>query len=498
MEKSTFDTLGLSPEILDAVTAKGFTEPSPIQAQVIPLLLKGKRDIIGQAQTGTGKTAAFALPLLQLIDAKARQTQAIILVPTRELAMQVSAEIASFRVPASPTVTVVYGGNNMHTERSALSRNPHIVVGTPGRVQHHIRSGSLNLKSARYFVLDEADEMLNFGFREEIEKILAQTPKERRVLLFSATMPKSILQIVQSYMGEHDRVTVKASEMTNKNITQQYYCVKAKDKFEALCQIIEHQVAFYAIVFCRTKNETDLIASQLAARHVRAEAIHGDIDQSQREKVLSRFRNGAVQILVATDVAARGIDVTDLDFVVNFSLPDTYEAYTHRIGRTGRAGKAGVAMTFITRAQMSRLRFYEQKLGVRLEKGKLPTPGDIVAKKQLAFIERLEHTLNIGAEKKHLGLARDLLTEVEPENVVAALLADAYGNDFDANHYRKIEDDGTQHKAFGGGGDKQSSYKRSGSSRGRQGGGGKRGKGGGGSYSDKPYNRQGGKKKKRR
>lgn len=439
--QATFAQLGLSPEILKAIDAKGFKTPSPIQAQVIPLLLNGKKDIIGQAQTGTGKTAAFALPLLEKVDASKKETQAIILTPTRELAIQVAKEIESFQVSHSPSVAVFYGGNPMRFEVKALKNHPNIVVGTPGRIQHHIRHRNLNLEKIRYFVLDEADEMLNFGFREEIESILAITPPQRRVLLFSATLSQNILRIAQNYMGDYQRIKVTSKEMTNENITQKYYCIHPRDKFDALCRIMENEESFYAIVFCRTKLDTDFVASRLMAQHLRAAAIHGDIDQSQREKILKRFREQDINILVATDVAARGIDINDLNFVVNYSLPESYEAYTHRIGRTGRAGNKGTAITLVTGREMNRLRFFERNLNVKLQKGQLPSPKELISKKKQHLIERIEHILNNEPLDYLSPLAKQLLEEGNAEEVVTALLKDAYQNDLNPHSYRIIPDD---------------------------------------------------------
>ncbi len=478
MNKATFADLGLSSEILKSIEKKGFQTPSPIQAGVIPLLLKGEKDIIGQAQTGTGKTAAFALPLLERLNTTAHQTEAVVLAPTRELAVQVAKEIESFIVKNSPTVTVVYGGNHMAKEITALKKSPTIVVGTPGRMQHHIRNRNLKLDTIKYFVLDEADEMLNFGFREEIEEILKMTPPKRRVLLFSATMPQSIMSIVHNYMSDHDTVKAAAKEMTNENITQKYYCVRPSDKFEALCQIMEDEEKFYAIVFCRTKSDTDFVASQLAAKHLRAEAIHGDIDQSQREKVLGRFKEGKTNILVATDVAARGIDITELNFVVNFSLPESYETYTHRIGRTGRAGNKGTAITFVSRSELSRLQFFERNLKVKITKGKLPSPKALVDKKQKHLLQRIEHIINNTNIEHLIPLSQQLLEEGDPVAVVAALLKDSYHSDFNIHSYRTIRDDSEGAKKSSSG-RRGSGGRSGGNSRGRNSGGRSEGKRGG-------------------
>ncbi len=439
--KTTFFDLGLSKEIVSVVEKKGFTEPTPIQVGVIPLLLNGNKDIIGQAQTGTGKTAAFAIPLLMNIDASFKKTQAIILTPTRELAMQVAKEIESFSVKNSPSLIVVYGGNPMYKEISSLKKNPQIVVGTPGRVQHHIRNGKLRLDSVRYFVLDEADEMLNFGFREDIENILEKTPKGRRVLLFSATMPKSIMNIVKNYMGDYDFVKVDSKVVSNENVLQKFYVVKASQKLGALLRIIEFEDSFYSIVFCRTRVETDFVANELASRNFRAEAIHGDIDQNQREKILSRFRSRKTSILVATDVAARGLDIDGIDFVVNYSLPENHEIYVHRIGRTGRAGNKGKAVSFVTGREVGKMNEFARRLKLKIEKGVLPTVESVVERKKEALVNRLEHIVDYEDLSDVLPLARLLLSEGNAENVVAGLIKDAYKNEFDVASYEKIFED---------------------------------------------------------
>lgn len=435
-----FSDLGLSDVLLQAIAKKGYTAPSPIQAQVIPLFLKTKGNVLGQAQTGTGKTAAFGLPLLDLVNPKQRNCQALILAPTRELAIQVATEIESFAVPNSPSIGLLYGGNDMKKELYELGRNPNIIVGTPGRVFHHIKKRSLDLSFLKYFVLDEADEMLNFGFREEIEDIWKNTPEDKQVLLFSATIPPSILEMVRTYMPSYEQVKIEAKTMTNENITQKLYCIGNVHKFDALCRVMDMSDDFYAIVFCRTKFETDLVASQLMAHHFHAEAIHGDIDQSQREKVLGRFKQGKTRILVATDVAARGIDVENLTFVVNYSLPESYESYTHRIGRTGRAGKKGTSVTFVSRSEMSRVRFFESKLGSKMERASLPTAEEIIENKQLHLLQEV-HTHLTNAEHVHLKpLAQHLIKLGSPEDIIAALLSVNYAEDFDKRAYGYIDD----------------------------------------------------------
>jgi len=422
MIEKTFADLGLSANLLKAVEKKGFITPSPIQAGVIPLLLNGNKDIIGQAQTGTGKTAAFALPLLDRIDFSLNKIQAIVLAPTRELAIQVAAEIESFSTGDAFSIQVIYGGNNIRGEISGLRKNPAIVVGTPGRIQHHIRNKDLRLDSIKYFILDEADEMLNFGFRSEIESILDLTPKTRRMLLFSATMPKSILDIVENYMGKYDTVKVASKEMTNENITQKYYVVDTRERFDALCRLLEMEENFYAIIFCRTKREVDTLAKSLKAADFSAEAIHGDVDQKKRERILHRFKTAQTKLLIATDVAARGIDVSELNYVVNYSISESYEIYTHRIGRTGRAGNKGTAITFVTPAQVHKLRLFERSLKVSMQRSVLPELKEVTEKKQQHLIQKIEHIVNNENLSEFKKLASSLSEEGDAVTIIAALL----------------------------------------------------------------------------
>jgi ATP-dependent RNA helicase DeaD len=438
----SFHDLSLSDDLLKAIQEKGYDSPTPIQKAIIPLFLSTEKNIIGQAQTGTGKTASFALPLLQKINTNIPQTQAIILAPTRELAMQVSREIESFHVKDAPRMALLYGGQNMRDELIVLKRVPHIVVGTPGRVRHHLRKQTLLLENVRFFILDEADEMLNFGFREEIEDILQNTPHQKRVLLFSATMPRAIIDIVHKYIGEYELVSTiqKQDKMATTNVSQHFYCMHARDKFDGLCRIIEMEDRFYAIVFCRTKIETDLVASQLRAKLYHAESIHGDIEQAQREKTLSRFREGKTNILVATDVAARGIDIENLDFVINFSLPENHEIYTHRIGRTGRAGKMGKAITLVPPHEIRKIRFFEQKTGFTIERKTLPEVSSIIKKRQEHLIMRTEDLLKKDSFQHLSPLVKKLLALAPAEQVLSALIKDAYQDDFDPSSYPYIEE----------------------------------------------------------
>ena len=436
--KIKFSDLGLSEKMLSAITKKGYEYPSPVQAGVIPLLLNGDKDIIGQAQTGTGKTAAFGIPLLERLDKNNKNTQALILAPTRELAIQVAEEIKSFAVD-NVSIQLLYGGQNVRDELSGLRRGAQIVVGTPGRVKDHlIKRKTLKLENMNYFILDEADEMLNIGFKEEIEEIMEHTPEKKKVLLFSATMPRSIQDIVHKYISDHDKVTIKREEKTNKNIKQICYKVNEGDKFEALCRVIEVEFDFYGIIFCRTKAGVDEVASQLMNRGYKVEGIHGDIDQSMREKTLARFKNKSISILVATDVAARGIDVNNLTHVVNYALPDNAETYTHRIGRTGRAGNKGEAISFVSRRDSRMLSFIERLIKQKLEVGKLPDVGQVIEFKKKRLVSNTQEFIDAKEGEKYFELAKQLLELGEAHEVLAALIKEGYGNEFSETHYNMI------------------------------------------------------------
>ena len=325
----------------------------------------------------------------------------------------------------------------MRTEIQGIKGRPTIIVGTPGRIQHHIRTNVLKLGTVQYFILDEADEMLNFGFRKEIESILGLTPKQRRILLFSATMPKSILEIAKKHMKEYDIVKVASKEMTNENITQKYFTVEKRERVDSLMRIMAAEENFYAIVFCRTRHETKKVAKALDQKGLSVGAIHGDVDQKRRQRILGSFKEGSLKILVATDVAARGIDVSDLNFVVNFTIPETYETYTHRIGRTGRAGNKGTAITFVAPDEVGKLRFFEKNLKVTMERGTLPNSEIILEKRQTSIIERIEHIIDNEDLSEVQDIAKMLLDEGEAHNVVAALLKDAYRGQFETSSIKE-------------------------------------------------------------
>jgi len=365
----SFESLGLSEGTLAAVRRKGFSHPTDIQREVIPRLLSGEVDIIGQSQTGTGKTAAFALPILEEIDPHERGVQAIILTPTRELALQVADEIKSLRGKKRVYVYAVYGGQPIGPQIRALSRGTHIVVGTPGRVLDHIRRGTLDLRGVKFFILDEADRMLDMGFIDDIEAIFRETPREKRVLMFSATMPPEIKRLARRYMGDYEVISVSSDELVPEMVEQEYVEVVPARKFALLKKILTDD--FYGIVFCATKRETRELSEKLRRSGHDAEALNGDMSQAARERALSRFRSKRTRVLVATDVAARGLDVQDVSHIVNYSLPMTAEDYIHRIGRTGRMGKKGHAITFIMPGELKRLRYIAQVAGVEIKKSEL-------------------------------------------------------------------------------------------------------------------------------
>lgn len=439
--KITFADLGLSEKMLKAIKAKWYEHPSAIQASVIPLLLNGNKDIIGQAQTGTGKTAAFGLPILERLDTNSRDIQTLILAPTRELAIQVATEIKSF-ADSSVKIQLLYGGQNIRDELLGLKNNPQIVVGTPGRVIDHLsKRKTLKIENLKYFILDEADEMLNIGFKEEIEEIIQFTPKEKKVLLFSATMPKGIQDIVHKYIKDHDKVSIERKELTNSNIEQKCYKVNERDKFEALCRVIEVEFDFYGILFCKTKADVDEVAAKLMTRGYKVEWIHGDIEQKMREKTLSRFKNWAIKILVATDVAARWIDVNNLTHVINYSLPDNPETYTHRIGRTGRAGNKWEAISFVSRKDSRTLSWIERTIKSKINIDKLPEVSHVIEFKKKRLIDNTRELLLNSEDLHYVDLAKDLLELWDAAQVLAAILKEWYGNEFSSTHYNELRED---------------------------------------------------------
>ncbi|CAM4074032.1 DEAD/DEAH box helicase [Lederbergia lenta] len=417
-----FSDLNLSQPILKAVHRMGFEEATPIQAKTIPLGLEGK-DIIGQAQTGTGKTAAFGIPLIEKLDIKASHVQGIIIAPTRELAIQVSEELYKIGADARAKVLAIYGGSDIQRQIRALKKGPHIIVGTPGRILDHINRRTLKLGNVHTLILDEADEMLNMGFIDDIESILETVPAERQTLLFSATMPTPIRRIASRFMKDPEVVKVEAKEMTVPLIEQFFVKVPEREKFDVLSRLIDVHSPELAIVFGRTKRRVDELANALTLRGYTAEGIHGDLTQAKRMSVLKKFKDGKVDVLVATDVAARGLDISGVTHVYNYDIPQDPESYVHRIGRTGRAGKEGMAITFVSPREMGYLRTVEATTKKRMQPMRPPTWDEALEGQQKITMDKIEEAIKEGKLEEYTAAANDLMTQHgDAITIVAAAL----------------------------------------------------------------------------
>ncbi len=402
-----FSDLNLRPELVEALEKRGYVEPTPIQAQMIPVMLTGV-DVIGQAQTGTGKTAAFALPILQNLLSGQRNPQALILSPTRELAIQVARAIEAYGAYTEVRVLAIYGGSSYGRQISALKRGVDIVVGTPGRLLDLLKRKSLDLSSVRTLVLDEADEMLGMGFIDDIEILLEATSPQRQVALFSATMPKAIRNLASKYLKDPQSINIKKKQLTLAAIEQRYYIVNERDKLAALTRLFETEDIHRALVFVRTRAGTGELSNALASRGGSAEMLNGDLSQNARERVMSRFRNDRIQVLVATDVAARGLDIDDISHVFNYDLPDDPEVFVHRIGRTGRAGKEGIAISLFTPSEMRILHRIEGYTRQKQSKAELPTKTEIQEKRKAQLVARMEVWLRRGRYKNEKAMAEEL------------------------------------------------------------------------------------------
>jgi len=492
MDKPSFESFGLGPATLSALAKKGFEEPTPIQALTIPRLLKPGPDLIARARTGTGKTAAFGIPFAELLAEPADHIRAIVLVPTRELALQVTSELVSLRSGQCPRVAPVYGGASMSEQLRRIGGGLDVVVGTPGRVLDHLNRGTLDLSNLEFLVLDEADEMLDMGFIEDIEAIVEHCGEKRRVVLFSATMPAGIVRVAKRRLRDYETVEDFSEAVATELAEQVWLEVRESDKLEALCRVMDAEEDFYGIVFTTTKVEAERVAKSLEERGYDVEALHGDIAQDRRERILERFRERRARVLVATDVAARGIDIERLSHVVNWSLPHDPEAYVHRVGRTGRAGNAGTAITLVTPVEYRKLFRFKQAAGAGFKKAKVPEVDEvlaarkerlrdkILAKAELLAAEELEDSEDEGsaaasrapssaskdpgtapetlgaatetpgaAPKGRAGgssklrlwteLADEILASAEPRVALSAALFEAFGADIDPARYRKIE-----------------------------------------------------------
>lgn len=444
-----FIDLGLSEKSIEAIKAKGFETPTEIQRRCIPVLLSGHGDLIGQAQTGTGKTAAFALPILEMIDGipageRPSGPMALVLVPTRELCIQVCDEIQSLALGRKIRTSAIYGGASYNIQFRDLKAGVDIVVGTPGRIQDHIERETLSLNNIKVCVLDEADEMLDMGFIEDIENILSKMPQERQLLCFSATMPDPILKLAANFMTDFELIRVQTQDMTSTLTKQIFYELYEEDKFEALRRTIDIAPDFYGLVFCKTKLQCDEIGSRLISSGYNAEVLHGDLSQTQRELIVHKMREHRISILVATDVAARGIDIPELTHVINYSLPDEPESYIHRVGRTGRAGKEGLAVTFVTPREFRKFSFIRKIAKSEIEKKRIPTVNDIIEKKKRILLDDLlamvEEAEKGNCPQSMFSLAKLLCESHHTTNIIAALLNDKYNRLVDLSGYREIRD----------------------------------------------------------
>ena len=431
MDVTKFEELQLDDRIIRAITEMGFEEASPIQAQAIPVVLEG-RDMIGQAQTGTGKTAAFGLPLLQKVDPKVKKLQAVVLLPTRELAIQVAEELRRFaKFMPGIKVLPVYGGQDIVRQIRALKDGTQIVVGTPGRVMDHMRRKTVKMDHVHTVVLDEADEMLNMGFLEDMETILSQLPEERQTLMFSATMPQAIADIAKKFQKDPVTVRVIKKELTVPKVTQYYYEVKPKNKVEVMCRLLDMYSPKLSIVFCNTKRQVDELVQALQGRGYFAEGLHGDLKQVQRDRVMESFRNGRTDILIATDVAARGIDVGNVEAVFNYDIPQDDEYYVHRIGRTGRAGREGKAFSLVVGKEVYKLRDIQRYCKTKIIPQAIPSLNDITEIKADKILDQVQDILNDTDLTKIVNIIEKKLMEDDYTSLdlAAALLKMSMGDD---------------------------------------------------------------------
>lgn len=436
----TFSELGLDEKLVQATDALGFVNPTTIQEKAIPILLSGTTDMIGLAQTGTGKTAAFGLPLLQLVDEKQRNAQALVICPTRELCMQIVTEIELFKkfMPGM-NVVAVYGGTSISMQIRDIKRGVQIVVATPGRLIDLIERKAINLEEIKYVVLDEADEMLNMGFQEDIEFILQNTPKKESTWLFSATMPPEIRKVSKKYMNNPQEVTVGKMNTANKNIDHQYFVTQSQHRYETLKRLIDFNPGMYGIIFTRTKMDAQDIASKLTREGYDIDALHGDLSQPQRDKVMQAFRDKTLQLLIATDVAARGIDVKEITHVINYELPDDTEVYTHRSGRTGRAGSMGICMSIVHTRETFKLRSIERLIQSNIVKTEIPTGKDVCRKQFYHFMDKLlQVDISHGDYDSYLPMLQEKFADVSKEDILKRMAATEF--DRFLRYYENSED----------------------------------------------------------
>ena len=421
----TFDELGLDENIISAITKMGYENPTPIQEKSIPYLLENQGDLIGLASTGTGKTAAFGLPLLNQIDVSDKKTQGLIICPTRELCLQISRDLEDYsKEVRGLKVTAVYGGTDIQKQIRTIEKGVHVIVATPGRLLDLINRKRVKIGDIKTVILDEADEMLNMGFKEDIDDILDGTPDTKAVWLFSATMPKEVARIAKNYMTDPFEITVGGKNETNKNISHQYYAVKGRDKYSALKRLLDFNPDIYGLVFCRTRRDTAAVADKLMADGYNAEPLHGDLSQAQRDRVMEKFRAKGIQILVATDVAARGIDVQDITHVIHHSLPEDVENYTHRSGRTARAGKTGISLALVDPKDGRKLKSIERIIKSDFTKMTVPKADEICEKQLLSLVEKMKNVeVNEKAIEKYMPSVMETLGDFTKEEIISKFVS---------------------------------------------------------------------------
>jgi ATP-dependent RNA helicase DeaD len=447
----SFENFNLNNDLLKAVQKMGFIEPTPIQEKVIPEIINGGKDLVGLAQTGTGKTAAFGLPMIQLIDFDSRHTQGVVICPTRELCIQISGDFKDFsRYVKGAQIVSIYGGASIENQIRQIKKGAHIIVANPGRLLDMIRRKKVKLSNVSFVVLDEADEMLNMGFSEDLDAILSKTPDDKRTWLFSATMPGAVAKIATNYMNDYVEITAGKKNSVAQNIAHTNYVVLEKDRYPALKRIIDYYPDIYGLIFCRTRNETRQVSEKLMKDGYNAEALHGELSQAQRDTVMKKFRDKSIQVLVATDVAARGLDVHDISHVINYNFPDEADSYTHRSGRTARAGKSGVSIVLMNTRERRKLAEVERKAGITFDLAKVPTGYSICEKQLYAMVNKLV-TVDINQKEvgKFLDPVYETLADLSKEELIQRFISIEFNRFLD--YYRGAKDINASSKAGAGG-----------------------------------------------
>ncbi len=433
---STFQDLGLNDNLLQAITDLGFTKPSEVQEKAIPILLESETDLVALAQTGTGKTAAFGFPMLEKIDIDSRTTQGLILSPTRELCLQITNEMKLYgKYCKGLNVVAVYGGSSITDQARDIKRGAQIIVATPGRMKDMIKRRLVDISKIQYSVLDEADEMLNMGFKEDITDILSHTPDDKNTWLFSATMPREVATIAKKFMNNPQEITVGNKNESTSQVSHEYYLVNARDRYQALKRLSDANPDIFSVVFCRTKRDTQKVAENLIEDGYNAGALHGDLSQNQRDMVMKSFRNKQIQMLVATDVAARGIDVDDITHVINYQLPDEPEIYTHRSGRTGRAGKTGISMVIVSKSEVRKIKSIERIIKKQFEKKEIPDGADICEVQLMSLANKIHNTEINHEIDKHLTSINELFADTEKDELIKKFFSVEFTRFY--NYYNK-------------------------------------------------------------